>query len=338
MFPVQLEYTAPPGCPTQTEFVALVASRGGDFAKPGVGTKARGMAVTLRRGTNEHQGSLQLRQDDAPSDARELRAETCVEVAEGLAVVAAIALRGADEATPAVAAETAPAAAPAPATAPALVTPAPAAPKAPSETRLRAISFSGKQEIPVKAGPLRVGRELVPTLSAGAVFGAVPGVVLPRYDLTLMRTNFITTPEGSSFLIGNVFGARWSYLSKVTKRVSGYSTELDGFNAGVVSCNSITYDSAGFVAMLCANFMVGLAYLETTEAASGYKQVKDVGLGLAGLELNTRYNIGKYFHLNLAAGGDIWLSKLAAERPDGSELFPSRIFNVNFQFGAGAQF
>lgn len=337
MFPVQLEYTAPEGCPTQNEFVALVASRGGDFAHPGAGTKARGMIVRLRRAAREHEGSLQLLQDDAPTDARELRAETCSELADGLAVVAATALRGADEAVPPSVAPSAPIVAPATVRASGPV-PLPAPPKAPSDTRLHSVGFWGNENVPVTTGPLRVRRELVATLSAGAVLGAIPAVVLPRYDLTLMRTNYITPPDGKSFLIGNVFGVRWSFLGKATQHSAGFSTDIEAVNAGAVACTSLTYDSVGFVAMVCASFMVGVTHLETTDSARDYQRSQSVGFGSAGVELNVRYNVTKHLHANLAAGGDLWVNKLTAESPNDSELFHSRLFNANLQLGIGVQF
>jgi hypothetical protein len=179
---------------------------------------------------------------------------------------------------------------------------------------------------------------LAATLSGGVVLGAIPGVMLPRYDLSLTRANFVTTPGQSSFLIGNVFGVRWSYLGNATRRTGDFSTELSGLKAGVTSCSSLTYDTAGFVALLCANFSVGLMDLETKQAAGDYKQSKVVGLGAASLELDARYNIGKRVHVGLTAGDEMWLAKLTAERADGSELFHSRLFNANLQLGLGLNF
>jgi hypothetical protein len=92
------------------------------------------------------------------------------------------------------------------------------------------------------------------------------------------------------------------------------------------------------VALLCSNFSIGLLDLETKRAASDYKQSKVTGLGSASLELDARYNIGKHFHVGLAAGTEIWLAKLTAERADGSELLHSRLFNANIQLGLGSSF
>lgn len=333
MIPVQLEYTAPPGCPTQAQFVASVASRGGDFAHPGPKTKLRAMVVTVRRNASEHTGSLQLRLDEAAPDARELRAESCAEVAEALAVVAAIALRGSEEpAEPADEPLEPLPEAPAPPVAKA------AAAEAPHDSRLHSVGVWGNEQLSVTEGQLEVKRGLAATLSGGVVLGAIPGVVLPRFDLTLTRTNFITTPQQGSYIIGNVVGARWSFLGSATYRSDGFSTQIRGFKAGVTACTSLTYDTSGFIALLCSGFALGLINLETKDASSDYRQSKDVGLGAATLELDMRYHLGEYFHVGLAVGGEFWISELTAERADGSALFHSRLFNANAQLGVGLHF
>ncbi len=338
MIPVQLEYTAPAGCPSQAEFVALVAHRGGDFAQPAAKLGARRMVISVRREASGHLGQLELRGDDAASDARELRGQSCAEVAEALAVVAAIALRGSEEEPDAVAP---------PAGSPRAMEPPPSAtqvvPSAPpvaipQETRLRTIGAWGNDRVPVSAGPLQVRRSLDVTLTGGAIIGAIPGLIIPRYDSTFSRTNYITTPAGSNYLIGGIVGVRWSFVGKATERNGDFSTELSGFKAGVNLCASLAYDTEGFVALFCSGFALGLVHLETRDRASDYHQSKDIGIGAAAIELNGRYNIGKYFHVSAVAGGEFWVGKLSAERPDGSELFHSRLFNANLQLGVGVHF
>jgi len=338
VIPIQLEYTSPAGCPTQAEFVAAVASRGGDFAHPGPEATARAMVVTLRRSKAEHTGSLQLRFDDTVSDARLVHAEGCAEVADALAVVAAIALRGTDDA--AVPAQPSPRLAPA--APPAQAMPQPSEPtrpvQAPKDTRLHPAGLWGSEPVSVTAGELRVNRSLVATLSGGVVLGAIPGMVLPRYDLSFTRTNFITTPEHTSYLIGTVFGVRWSYLGNATRRSDGYSTEVSGFKAGLTACSSLTYDTNGFVFLFCTGFTAGLMHQETREVAGPHRQSKDIGLGAASLELDGRYNLGEHLHVSLNVGGEMWLGKLTAEGANGSELFHSRLFNANAQLGVGVHF
>ena len=176
------------------------------------------------------------------------------------------------------------------------------------------------------------------TLTGGATFGLIPGVVLPRYDFTLDRTSYITTPAGDSYIIGNVFGTRWSYLGSATYRDGSYSAELNGFKAGVLGCTSLTYDTRALVALLCSGFTVGLMNVETRDSASDYRSSENVGFGAASLELDARYNIGKYFHVGLTVAGEAWLGELSAQRADGSELFRSRLFNGSALLGLGLHF
>jgi hypothetical protein len=115
-------------------------------------------------------------------------------------------------------------------------------------------------------------------------------------------------------------------------------TGLSGFTAGVNACTSFAYDTSGFVFLLCAAFAVGRMHLETRALEGDYLKTKDIGLGTASLELNTRYNIGEHFHVTLALAGELWVSELTAERADGSQLFHSNLFNANAQLGFGVHF
>ncbi len=336
VMPIQLEYTAPASCPSQAEFVAQVRSRGGNFDGPGTKTSLRAIVVSLRRDEREHTGSLQLQGNAAPSEPRVVHAESCAEVADALAVVAAIALGAPDEApapqpaasaVPVVTAEAAPAP---PAT--------PPAQPPPPDTHLKNAGLWGPEAVRVTSGELRVDRSIAATLSGGVVLGAIPGVVLPRFDLNLSRANFISTPDRTNYLIGNVFGVRWSYLGNATHTADGYSTDISGFTAGVNACTSFAYDTTGFVFLLCGGFAVGRMHLETRALEGDYQKAKDIGLGTASLELNSRYNIGQHFHVALALAGEFWVSELTAERADGSQLFHSNLFNANAQLGFGVHF
>ena len=92
------------------------------------------------------------------------------------------------------------------------------------------------------------------------------------------------------------------------------------------------------VALLCSGFTVGLMNVEARDAASDYRSSENVGFGAASLELDARYNIGKYFHVGLTVAGEAWLGELSAQRSDGSELFRSRLFNGSALLGLGLHF
>jgi hypothetical protein len=319
-----------------------VAARGGDFQRPSPASTARSIEVTVRQGEAELVGILTVHGSEGPSAPREVHATHCQDVTEALAVVSSMALRsdgGASGNAPAHLPPQ-PALAPAPAAA---MSPGAAVPPTPPvlpprDTRFRVAGLWRDEKLPVPAGQLAINRDYSATLSGGIVIGAIPSLVLPRYDLTLTRTNFITTPQGNNYLIGSVVGVRWSVFGSATRREGEYATRFAGFKAGLFACTPYHFDSEGFVLLGCGGFAVGVADLETKDGMGRVTQTKEVGLGTATLELDAKYNIGSHFHVGLTLGAEAWISKLSAERPDGSQLFRSRIFNGNAQLGAGVHF
>jgi hypothetical protein len=78
---------------------------------------------------------------------------------------------------------------------------------------------------------------------------------------------------------------------------------------------------------------------KTAKAVSGTRtQQKDVGIGTVSVELDTQYNLGSHFHVQLQLGGEMWMTKITAERPDGSQFFHSAMFNAFVMAGLGLQF
>jgi hypothetical protein len=162
---------------------------------------------------------------------------------------------------------------------------------------------------------------------------------MPRFDLTLSRANYVTTPEGDSYLIaGWLPKVRWSWLGPASKDSNNFSTKIWGMKGGFSGCSSLTYDTRGAIILLCGEIGAGLMQLDTTDAAGTKVQSKAVGLGFAGFELDSSYNLGQSLHINLKLGGELSLSKLTAERPDGSEIFHSSPFSAYFQLGLGFHF
>jgi len=334
VFPVQLQYEAVEGCPTQAEFVAQVQARRGDFSHSGATPALRSVRVMLGREQAGYTGVLRLRSEDGESDPRRVRGGSCAEAAEALAIVAALALREAAEPVE----SQPPAAEPSPPTSPEPSSAKPSPPAPETSTRLRQLGTWGPESVPVTNGQLRISQQRTASLSGGVVLGAVPGVVLPRFDVGLMTTSLVTTPEGTSYLIGGLFGIRWSYFSPASRRDGELVTSLGGFKTGVEACASLTYDTTGFVGLLCSGFAIGIMHVETRDESGGYRRGKEIGLGTASLELRGLYHLGRHAHLGLSAGGEFWVSRLTAERQDGTELFHSRLFNANVQLGAGFHF
>jgi hypothetical protein len=203
-----LTYRVPLECPSEAEFVAAVEGRGGRFDRLRSGEASRSLEISIDKGASGFRGSLQVRGKDGASDAREVYAEGCYEVVNGLAVVTAIALGGP---------RAVPASAPATPRADAASAPQVPAPP-PDDRRLQALNLRGVDSIRVGAGTLGVNTAVTYSVSGGLAVGVVPSLVLPRYDLSISRANFVTPPEGRHYLVGNVIRARVSWLGDATYR------------------------------------------------------------------------------------------------------------------------
>lgn len=180
-------YQAPPVCASRAEFLTAVGARGVSVAGPAA---ARTMEISIRQADDGFVGSFRIRERDAVSGERELRAAACNDVTNGLAIVTAIAL-GADPSAP-------------PPAAPLSTPPARAAPAPVQEYWLQKNADVFTANIEVPAGTLRFQSLLTTTLTGGVVVGQIPSLVLPRYDLTLFRANFATTPNALTYLVGPV--------------------------------------------------------------------------------------------------------------------------------------
>jgi len=196
-----------------------------------------------------------------------------------------------------------------------------------------------RDSVDVPAGKLGVGALRGYTLSAGAALGVIPGVMLPRFDFALTSATVVKTPGDADYLLPGTFRVRWTVLGVGTHRSPGFSTGVWGIKAGLGACGPLLYDPTGLVLSVCSEVAAGAMAVQTKDDATGaITQNKTVGVGTASFELASQYNLGSAFHLDLRAGGEMWLSKLTAERPDGTRLFESSTFNAYVVAGLGLHF
>ncbi len=328
-------YSAPQACATEAEFEASVADRGGHFDEdaPPAATKAsaRELHVAISQDAGGFHGSFQTVAADGASATRDVHGATCSEVVAALAVVSAIALRGDD--------------APSNATAAPVVVPAiaPSATPDASESaaeggRFHASSGVGARKVQVNAGTVRF--DLARSLSAfaGGELGVLRSTVLPRYDLSFSGANFVTLPGGKSYLTGVIPRLRVSYLGQATYHAQDASVSAQGVAVGLGLCWSPVYDTRGLVALLCAEYGLGVMQLKSLDAAGQETQSKSPALQTGGLGLETHYNLGSLFHIGLKAGLDTMFQPITADRPDGTEIFHSSTFAGYGMLGFGFQF
>jgi hypothetical protein len=196
----------------------------------------------------------------------------------------------------------------------------------------------GAERVPVEAGSLELGYVSGQSLRGGVAFGVIPNLALPRLDLSLSRSSRVTTPGNRDYLLGGIFRVRWSFLGVGTLRSQGLTTTVWGLKAGLGSCTPLVFQPRGFELKACAEIAVGIMDASTRDAAGIEIQDKQVGIGTAGLELDAQYNVNRMFHVGLTLGGEMWPSKVSAERPDGSSIFESNFFNAYALVGLGLRF
>jgi len=355
--PVQLAYAAPDGCPSESDFRAAVTERGGRFDEASAPGSARGLRVSIVRDDPGFHGSLQSSIAESSSAVREVHGASCQEVVDALAVVSALALRGEDQ-------PPSPAAAAKPIPAPAVPQPPAAAPAPPVEPEhhLRASGVIGKQRMQVSAGTLSFDKARALSVFAGGEVGLLPGKVVPRLDLSIDVANFVTTPNGKSFLDGIVTRVRLSYLGKATQSFHSSnvaavdshlvassldnSATVQGASFGMALCWSPTYDTRGFVALFCVEYGAGVLQLRekgasldgTTSSDFPDDRTKTAGFGTAGVGFEGRYNLGSLFHVALKVGADAVVNTISAERSDGSQIFHSSNIVGYGMLGLGLHF
>ena len=195
-----------------------------------------------------------------------------------------------------------------------------------------------RKELQVPAGKLVLDHISSHTLSAGVQLGAIPGVVLPRLDFDITRTNVVRTPDAQAFVLGNQFRVRWTLLGPAQHRAPGYETSLFGLKAGVGGCTPLSYDPVGLIFKACSDFAVGVIGMTTQPGNGGARREKTQGLATASVEADLQYNLSRLFHLELRVGGELWLNRISAEREDGSRLFQSPLFNAHVLVGVGIHF
>jgi len=311
--PVRLVYEAPPECPAQPAFVAAVEARGGDFDRAGSGRPHRVLVVAITRDDRGFAGAFQARDDGTASDRREVHGQSCAEVADALAVVAAIALRS----------DAAPEAAPVDPIGPPPAPP-PAAKPAPSPERF--VGHTGffpprTEEVLVSAGTVRFDRKQTYALVAGVMANLVPDVLVPRYDLSLTTAHFVTMPDGSQRLDGTVVKVHVSALGPATHRSPDTTTSLVGISFGIGLCGSPHFDTRGLVILICGEYGGGFMNLETRGTDGSQIQSKNAGFGTLVVDGEIQYNLGARFFIQANVGGGGVLGDITAERLDGTRIF-----------------
>lgn len=302
-----VQYVAPAGCPSADVFEEAVTARGGNVKAvaadaPQSQAQVR-LFVRVEQDAAGFEGRVSAQQDGAAAKARTARSTRCEEVVDAMALVTALTLENEPEpaAEPSVQPETA---VPVAATAP---------PKEPvahpkvfaGSTPLR---FNVHDALRVESGTVHVDGLKTLTLAGGALFGVLPGVVLPRISATLITTQFLTLPNGSQSLVGAIPLMRLSYLGPGQWRRGANHVELDGFLGGAGAgltlgvCTTPHFNSNGWAFLTCAEMGGKILSLRSTQGDDVASERAAPFLDFA-LSVSAQYHFNPYLHAALAAEG-----------------------------------
>jgi len=332
----RVTYLAGEGCPGAEQFSAAVLARGRSVLVVDAGSPSAIRVSVAADAGGGYRGTLRL--GSSEEGTREVHGAMCRDVIEALAVVTVSSLGPPDAARGEAPIGEGPSGVVIPGDTPAKTTapPAPAKPVAgPPIGRVHA----APSEVSVRAGTLKFGSNTAMSVFGGIATGIIPGVIMPRFDFEVARTNLVTSPEGSSYhllptvrLHGSVFPYWGQYHS------SFGTTEGNGLGVGADLCDPLYYDQTGLQLFVCVDFLIGYFGLSTKspQGVSGPLQVE--GFGTAGAGLDLTYNIGRHFNVGLKAGGDLVVGGLVARASDGSQIFKSSLLSLHVLLGIGGHF
>jgi len=330
----QVSYQAADGCPTEAEFVSAVRARGG--AMQTAADAASSIHVTI---TVDSKGGFEGSLRTGASAARKVHGGTCLEVMNALAIVAVGAI--ASDSTTAAAPAPDPSSDPLSDPSPAVVPEAPASKSVASGVppieppRMFTIP---PRDVTVGSGTMEFDRDISITGLAGVVTGFIPGLFMPTFDITVTRTNLVTTPEGTGYRLTPSMRLHLGLLADGTYRSNRGSVTLGGETVGIDSCAALSYDRRGLVFFACAEFAGGLLGYKVTDPNGVKGPLKVGGIGTVGVGLDAIYNLTRHFHLEARFGGGVILGSVSPENSSGQEIFKSSTFTMNAMIGAGGHF
>ncbi|MDP9033363.1 MAG: hypothetical protein M3O50_01030 [Myxococcota bacterium] len=347
--PVRVAYSAAEGCPRGEEFAASVLTRGRNVTAVNDDSSATVRIAIATEPGGGYRGTLHMASSDRA--AREVRGATCREVADALAVVTvsslAPPLQGATAPTPIETTEFAPTPGETPATAMATPPPKPPTPTVSPPPHAVRESHTGNigtapNQLAVGPGTLKFDRDIMMTLYGGVQTGIVPGIVLPRFDFEVARTNFVTSPEGNSYRVVPTVRLHYTFFPPDPKQEYrsryGATSAGGGIGIGADLCSPLYYDRTGLTMLLCAEFMGGYFAVQTISPTGVKLQDVIKGFSTGGLALDLAYNFGRHFHVGLKTGASLAIGNLTAEAPDGSQIFKSDVLSLHGLIGVGGHF
>jgi hypothetical protein len=193
------------------------------------------------------------------------------------------------------------------------------------------------RQLDVRAGALRLDVANDISLQTGVILGLIPSVLVPRQDLSTRGALFLTLPGGEQRLLG-VWKLRLSALGGTAHESADTRTDVLGASFGMGPCLAPTYDTRGWVVLLCTEYGGGGLTLDSHQRRGARVEPRTVGFGTVGLGLEAEYNFASIFQVGARLGWDVYLGEIEARRDDGSRIFEASANTLHVGVGLGLRF
>jgi hypothetical protein len=197
--------------------------------------------------------------------------------------------------------------------------------------------------VTVPAGTVSFDLARTVALYGGAMVGAAPSTIIPRYDLVLDIANFVTTPDGAQRMVNVVIRSRLSVFGPGSYDAPATKTAIIGYGAAFGFCASPHYDSAGLIFLICAEAGAGSVSLRTTGTSGGASiPSKFINFGLLAFSLEAKYALTSRFEVGVRLGGEAYPGAgspgWSVEDAAGNRIFAASGFSASLSLGIGVRF
>jgi hypothetical protein len=313
-------YAAPAECPAQAAFADAVAKRGASLNELG----GRTLTIALAGEGAQYIGTLKLKHETEPETERKVQGATCEEVADALAVVTAITIRGSEGVEPGVA--------------------VPAKKSKVDASRMIATDDMLNKTLKIGSEDIKFSSQINATAYLGQMITSFASP-LSKFELQLSFARFVSLPDGQTVRTGPILRTSVSFLKSLgeglqadqTTSDNGSKTSTVGFLADISVCGSPKYDTKGFVLLGCAGFGAGVISFKT-QGPNARPAAEIQPLALASIGAEVKYNFTEHFHVAGKFDLGLALGSPRATRIDGSAFANSGPVVGSISLGLGVSF
>lgn len=290
----RVHYRAVTGCPDEAAFLEAVARRG--LRETGARVD---IDVTIEKAPSGFVGTLRVNGAPGESEPRQASAEQCEAVVDAMAAVTTLVLDAAPEKQAAV-----------PEPTPQIEPPTKPKTEPRPEHFVGASVVGGEassRSFHVDEGTAHYDAQIQTTVQGGLVFGFLPGgTPMPRLDLVMVSTPFLTLPSGEQSIVGVMTRLRLSATLPTTFTSGEARTDIYGAGLAIGLCLTPHFDTRGFMIVGCVEYGGALFDMRTHMPEEDDLRTFP-GFATVGLNVNASYALFSHFNVGLSAGAESYM-------------------------------